>query len=65
MPTCIDTELQACRDDWKYLTVQLNRTSTDESGDPDLYGLFAGGPHGEVRLIYDAHCECAAYQVVT
>ena len=26
--------------DWNYLTVQLNRTSEDELGDPDLYGLF-------------------------
>ena len=34
---------------WNYLTVQLNRTSEDELGDPDLYGLFYGGSSGEVR----------------
>ena len=34
---------------WNYLTIQLNRTSEDELGDPDLYGLFYGGSSGEVR----------------
>ncbi|KAK9833016.1 hypothetical protein WJX74_004561 [Apatococcus lobatus] len=34
---------------WKHLTTQLNRTSADEDGDPDLYGLFTGGPHGQDR----------------
>ncbi|KAL3154641.1 hypothetical protein ABBQ32_014088 [Trebouxia sp. C0010 RCD-2024] len=29
--------------DWNHLTVQLARTSEDEDGDPDLYGLFTGG----------------------
>ena len=27
-------------DPWNYLTVQLNRTSNDSLGDPDLYGWF-------------------------
>lgn len=25
---------------WNYLTIQLNRTSEDQTGDPDLYGSF-------------------------
>ena len=28
---------------WNYLTVQLDRESDDETGDPDLYGMFYGG----------------------
>ena len=28
---------------WNYLTVQLNRLSADDAGDPDLYGMFYGG----------------------
>ncbi|KAK9853882.1 hypothetical protein WJX84_009959 [Apatococcus fuscideae] len=36
--------------DWKHLTVQLNRTSPDEDGDPDLYGMFTGGPNGQAKL---------------
>lgn len=39
---------KACRGDWNYLTVQLARTSEDEDGDPDLYGLFTGGTSGQV-----------------
>ena len=27
-------------DPWNHLAVQLNRTSADQRGDPDLYGLF-------------------------
>ncbi len=34
---------------WNYLTVQLNRLSEDEAGDPDLYGMFYGGT--DVRMI--------------
>ena len=34
---------------WNYLTIQLNRTSEDELGDPDLYGQFYGGASGQVR----------------
>ncbi len=42
------TAFKACRGDWNYLTVQLARTSEDEDGDPDLYGLFTGGTSGQV-----------------
>lgn len=34
---------------WNYLTVQLNRLSEDEAGDPDLYGMFYGGTN--VRML--------------
>ncbi len=37
-------------DQWNYLTVQLSRTSADDKGDPDLYGLFYGGDSGKVRV---------------
>ncbi|GMH37182.1 hypothetical protein BSKO_05055 [Bryopsis sp. KO-2023] len=33
---------------WNYLAVQLSRTS--EEGDPDLYGLFVGGPNDEGKV---------------
>lgn len=29
---------------WSFLTVLVNRTSTDEKGDPDLFGASSGGP---------------------
>ncbi|DBB04188.1 hypothetical protein WJX77_010421 [Trebouxia sp. C0004] len=38
---------QSWTGDWNYLTVQLARTSEDEDGDPDLYGLFTGGTSGQ------------------
>lgn len=43
----------AFRGDWNYLTVQLARTSDDEAGDPDLYGVFTGGQSGQVDC-----CQC-------
>ena len=39
------------RDPWNYLTVQLNRTS--ETGDPDLYGTFTGGPNRQVSCTWE------------
>lgn len=33
---------------WSFLTVLVNRTSTDEKGDPDLFGMWAGGGRGAV-----------------
>lgn len=42
------TDVHACRGEWNYLTVQLARTSEDEDGDPDLYGMFTGGTSGQV-----------------
>ncbi len=46
-----DLPATACRGNWNYLTVQLARTSEDEDGDPDLYGLFTGGTSGQVISI--------------
>ena len=43
----------AFRGDWNYLTIQLARTSDDEAGDPDLYGVFTGGQSGQVDC-----CQC-------
>lgn len=40
---------QSWTGDWNYLTVQLARTSEDEDGDPDFYGLFTGGEAGQDR----------------
>jgi hypothetical protein len=34
-------------DPWNYLAVLVNRTSAE--GDPDLFGLFTGGPDGPRR----------------
>lgn len=39
---------------WNYLTVQLNRLSEDEAGDPDLYGMFYGGT--DVRMTGTSPC---------
>ena len=44
--------MHALRGDWNYLTVQLARTSDDEAGDPDFYGVFTGGQSGQVY-----HCQ--------
>lgn len=33
---------------WNYLAILLNRTSTDEKGDPDLFGMWAGGDRSAV-----------------
>ena len=38
----------AQRTSWNYLTVQLNRTSEDEMGDPDLFASYWGGQSGQV-----------------
>ena len=50
--SCNDAKCFMCsrRGSWNYLTVQLARTSENEDGDPDLYGLFTGGNSGQVRL---------------
>ncbi|KAK9824143.1 hypothetical protein WJX72_008089 [[Myrmecia] bisecta] len=37
-------------DQWNYLTVQLSRTSADDRGDPDIYGLFYGGTTGQGKV---------------
>ena len=42
-------QCDATRDAWNYLTVQLARTSDDDDGDPDLYGMFTGGASGQVH----------------
>lgn len=34
---------------WNFLAVQLTRSS--ESGDPDLYGIFTGGPNSQVAFL--------------
>lgn len=31
---------------WNYLAVELRRTSSDVRGDPDVFGLWTGGPRG-------------------
>lgn len=36
----------AAGDSWNHLAVRLARTSPDEKGDPDLFGLFSGGKRG-------------------
>ena len=44
-----------CRGSWNYLTVQLSRTSDNDDGDPDLYGLFTGGVSGKVGTLHIIH----------
>jgi hypothetical protein len=34
---------------WNFLAVLVNRTSSDERGDPDLFGVFTGGQRGLVQ----------------
>ena len=60
----MNTACGACRQGgqrtaWNYLTVQLNRTSADERGDPDLFGLFWGGQSGQVRPLCPAGVCCS------
>lgn len=52
----IMTDVHVCRGEWNYLTVQLARTSEDEDGDPDLYGMFTGGTSGQVLTHLPTSC---------
>ena len=46
---------------WNFLTVQLNRTSAEDDGDPDLFGVFSeGGSDVSPFLMQYCYGTCAA-----
>lgn len=43
LPTATHSSASYRNDTWNYFTVLLQRTSADEKGDPDLFGLWTNG----------------------